>query len=57
MRRHPSRVVLPLSLKADYAKAYNNRAVTYYFMQAYDKAWADVKMYRRLGGTPTPAVH
>ena len=23
-------------------------------MKAYDKAWADVKMCRKLGGTPNP---
>jgi tetratricopeptide (TPR) repeat protein len=43
-----------IELKPDFALAYNNRAVTHYQMKAYDKAWADVKMYRKLGGTPHP---
>ncbi len=43
-----------LSLKSDYANAYNNRAAAHYQMKDYDKAWADVKMCRKLGGTPNP---
>ena len=43
-----------LSLKPDDADAYNNRAVSHFLMKAYDRAWADVKMYRKLGGTPNP---
>lgn len=34
---------------------YNNRAVTLHALKECDKAWADVKMYRKLGGTPHPA--
>ena len=43
-----------IELKPDDAAAYYNRAVVYCQMKAYDKAWADVKMYRKLGGTPNP---
>jgi len=36
--------------------AYFNRAVTHYLMKAYDKAWANVMMCRKLGGTPNPKL-
>jgi tetratricopeptide (TPR) repeat protein len=38
-----------IELNPDYAKAYHNRAVAYSYNQDYDKAWADVKMCRKLG--------
>ena len=34
------------------AEAYHNRAIAYYYLKEYDKAWADVRMCRQLGGTP-----
>jgi tetratricopeptide (TPR) repeat protein len=43
-----------IALKPDFAAAYNNRAVAHYEMKAYDKAWADVKMFAELGGKPDP---
>jgi tetratricopeptide (TPR) repeat protein len=43
-----------IALQPDYAAAYNNRAVANYAMTAYEKAWADVKMFIRLGGRPDP---
>ena len=43
-----------IELKPDFAAAYNNRAVAHFLMKAYDEAWADVKMCRKLGGTPNP---
>ncbi len=45
-----------LSLKSDDAGAYYNRAIAHFLMKDYDKAWADVKMYRKLGGTPDPKL-
>jgi tetratricopeptide (TPR) repeat protein len=41
-----------VELKPDYADAYNNRAITHFYLKEYEKAWADVRMYRRLGGKP-----
>ena len=43
-----------IALKPDFAAAYNNRAVARYRLKAYDKAWADVKMFIELGGKPDP---
>jgi tetratricopeptide (TPR) repeat protein len=43
-----------IALKPDFAEAYNNRAVAYYRLKAYDKAWADVKIFVHLGGQPNP---
>jgi tetratricopeptide (TPR) repeat protein len=43
-----------IALKPGFAAAYNNRAVAFYEMKAYDKAWADVKMFVALGGQPDP---
>ena len=34
--------------------AYQNRAIAYSKTKNYDKAWADVKRVRELGGTPVP---
>ena len=45
-----------IELKSDYAEAYNNRAVAHCRRKAYDKARADVKMCRKLGGTPNPEL-
>ena len=43
-----------IELRPDNAAAYHNRAIAHCQMKAYDKAWADVKMCRKLGGTPNP---
>ena len=45
-----------IELKPYYAVAYNNRAGAHCLTKAYDKAWADVKMCRKLGGTPNPKL-
>jgi len=36
--------------------AYADRAVAHYYRKAYDRAWADVKTCRRLGGKVNPAL-
>ena len=38
-----------IELDPDYADAYNNRAVAYYYMKEYDKAWDDVYKAQSLG--------
>jgi protein O-mannosyl-transferase len=43
-----------IALKPDLAAAYYNRALARCQTKAYDQAWADVRMYRSLGGTPDP---
>jgi protein O-mannosyl-transferase len=45
-----------LQLKPDDAEACNNRGMAYCFLKAYDKAWADVRACRRLGGVPSPEL-
>ncbi|MBI1922994.1 tetratricopeptide repeat protein [Candidatus Poribacteria bacterium] len=42
------------AIALNFALAYNNRAVAWFFKKDYDKAWADVKRYRQAGGTPNP---
>jgi tetratricopeptide (TPR) repeat protein len=44
-----------IALKPDLVAAYQNRAIAYSKTNAYDKAWADVKRLRDLGGTPLPS--
>ena len=44
-----------IELKPDLVDAFQNRALAYFQVKSYDKAWADVLMLRRLGGTPIPA--
>jgi len=44
-----------IELKADFTAAYQNRAVVHALVKAYDEAWADVAMVRKLGGRPTPS--
>jgi tetratricopeptide (TPR) repeat protein len=44
-----------IELKPDLVAAYQNRAIAHSQTKAYDKAWADVKMVRKLGGTPIPS--
>jgi tetratricopeptide (TPR) repeat protein len=43
-----------IELNPDFAAAYQNRAMARSQTKAYDKAWADVRMLRKLGGTPIP---
>ena len=43
-----------IQIKPDDAMIYGNRGTVYYSKKEYDKAWADVKMCRKLGGTPNP---
>jgi len=43
-----------IEINPDYAKAYSNRAVIYYQLKEYDKAWADVRKAERLGATVNP---
>lgn len=45
-----------IELKPDHALAHANRADAYFFLKEYDKAWADVRTFRRLGGKPHPAL-
>jgi protein O-mannosyl-transferase len=42
-------------LKPDLAAAYINRAIAHAKIRAFDQAWADVRRYRSLGGTPSPS--
>ena len=42
--------------KPDGGEAYYNRALAWYAKRCYNEAWADVKRYRELGGTPEPAL-
>ena len=43
-----------VSIDPDYADAYRNRAIAHYSRRDYDKAWADVKTCRKLGGDVHP---
>jgi hypothetical protein len=43
-----------IELKPGDVRALHNRAVACCVSKAYDKAWADVKAIRRLGGKPDP---
>ena len=43
-----------IELDPDYADAYNNRAVAYYYMKEYDKAWDDVYKTQSLGNQVHP---
>jgi len=45
-----------VELKSGYADAYHNRAIAFFYLQKYDQAWADIGMFRRLGGTPDPGL-
>jgi protein O-mannosyl-transferase len=44
-----------IELKPTLTGAYHNRAMALAQSRAYDKAWADVRMLQKLGGTPSPA--
>ena len=43
-----------IALKPDFMAAYQNRAMARCQTKAYDEAWADVKMLRKLGRVPIP---
>ena len=36
--------------------AYHNRAVAYYCLKQYDRAWGDVNMVKEIGATVNPEV-
>ena len=38
-----------IEMAPEYAKAYSNRAIAYYFKKEYDKAWEDVRKAKNLG--------
>ena len=44
-----------IELKPDLVAAYQNRALAHFQTNAYDRAWADVRVVRKLGGTPMPS--
>jgi protein O-mannosyl-transferase len=44
-----------IDLNPDFVDAFQYRALAYLQIKSYDKAWADVLVLRRLGGTPIPA--
>ena len=41
-----------IEIKPDLAQAYNNRAASYYYLKQYDRAWANVALCRKVGGSP-----
>ncbi len=43
-----------IRLNPNFANAYANRARAWLELKEYDKAWADVRMFRSLGGAPDP---
>jgi Tfp pilus assembly protein PilF len=43
-----------IRLKPDYRDAFGERAISYYYLKRYDEAWADIREFRRFGGTPNP---
>jgi tetratricopeptide (TPR) repeat protein len=44
-----------IALRPELAAAYYNRALAHSASKAYDRAWADLREFRRLGGTPHPS--
>lgn len=44
-----------IALDSDSPALYQNRAMAHARTQAYDQAWADLKMVQKLGGTPIPS--
>lgn len=44
-----------IALNPNLAAAYQNRAIAHFQIRAFDKAWADVKALRSLGGAPNPS--
>jgi tetratricopeptide (TPR) repeat protein len=45
-----------IALKPDFVAAYANRAALYCAARDYDRAFADVRMVRKLGGQPRPGL-
>jgi tetratricopeptide (TPR) repeat protein len=45
-----------IELNPKLAAAYQNRAIARSQTKDYDRAWADVRMFRKLGGTPSPSL-
>jgi lipoprotein NlpI len=45
-----------IELDSTCAQAYRDRAAAYLLVQQYDKAWADIRKFRQLGGTPSPEL-
>jgi hypothetical protein len=43
-----------ISVQPDYAPAYETRAISFWKLGAFDRAWADVRETRRLGREPAP---
>lgn len=43
-----------IRLKPDYDDPFGERAISYYILKRYDDAWADLRVFRKLGGTPNP---
>jgi protein O-mannosyl-transferase len=41
-----------IRLRPDYLAAFGERALCYYLLKRYDEAWADVRAFQRLGGSP-----
>ena len=44
-----------IELRPGFTGAYQNRAMAHCQNGAYDEAWADIRMVRKLGGTPIPS--
>ena len=47
---------LTIAALPDYADAYQQRAIALTQLKQYDRAWADVRTYERLGGQPHPLL-
>lgn len=45
-----------IALQPGFGVAYYNRAIAHLQTKAYDKAWADLGSFERLGGKPNPAL-
>ena len=45
-----------IALNPNLAAAYQNRAIARTETKDYVNAWADVRMLRKLGGTPSPSL-
>ena len=43
-----------IELRPDFAETYSSRGMAFYSLRESEKAWADVRMCRQLGGTPDP---
>ena len=43
-----------IDINPQFAEAYNNRAIIYYSLKQFDKAWADVRKAEELGFKVNP---